>query len=87
VSFRVVFTKKAMKHLEIVKQSPYSRKVRELVAILQDNPYQTPPPFEKLAGDLTGKFSRRINEQHRLVYEVYEAECTVKIISIWSHYE
>jgi Txe/YoeB family toxin of toxin-antitoxin system len=59
----------------------------ELLTILSENPFQTPPPFEKLVGDLAGAYSRRINIQHRLVYQVYEAERTVKVLRMWTHYE
>ena len=62
-------------------------KALDLLAILEINPFQVPPPFEKLIGDLTGAFSRRINMQHRLVYQVFEKQKTVKIIRLWTHYE
>lgn len=59
----------------------------ELLAIIQENPFQNPPPYEKLVGDLAGAYSRRINIQHRLVYEVLESETTIKILRMWTHYE
>jgi Txe/YoeB family toxin of toxin-antitoxin system len=62
-------------------------KAEELLAILRENPYQTPPPYEKLRGDLSGAYSRRINIQHRLVYQVLEEARTVKVIRLWTHYE
>jgi len=65
----------------------FKRKVENLIAILQINPYQNPSPYEKLIGDLAGAYSRRINLQHCLVYEVIEEEITVKILRIWTHYE
>ena len=63
------------------------KKARALIEIIKENPYKTPPTYEKLMGDLTGAYSRRINIKHRLVYEVLEEEKTVKIISLWTHYE
>jgi toxin YoeB len=62
-------------------------KAEELLAVLEENPFQNPPPYEKLVGDLSGAYSRRINIQHRLVYEVIESEQVVKIIRMWTHYE
>jgi Txe/YoeB family toxin of toxin-antitoxin system len=62
-------------------------KAEEFIRTLRDNPYQTPPPYEKLAGDLAGAYSRRINIQHRLIYQIIEDEKTVKIIRMWTHYE
>ena len=63
------------------------KKKKRLIEVIKENPFQNPPPYEKLVGDLQGAYSRRINIQHRLVYQVLEKEKTVKIISIWSHYE
>ena len=63
------------------------KKARALIEIIKENPYKTPPSYEKLMGDLTGAYSRRINIKHRVVYEVLEEEKTVKIISLWTHYE
>ena len=63
------------------------KKARALIEIIKENPYKTPPTYEKLMGDLTGAYSRRINIKHRLVYEVLEEEKTVKIISLWTHYD
>ena len=64
-----------------------SDKAKRLVNIIRENPFQTPPPYEKLVGEMSGLYSRRINIQHRLVYQIYETEKTIKIISLWSHYE
>jgi toxin YoeB len=63
------------------------RKAEELLAILRENPFQNPPPYEKLVGDLSGAYSRRINIQHRLIYQVYEDQRTVKILRMWTHYD
>lgn len=76
-----------MKDVEIVKKSPFYQKTKELLNIIRENPFQTPPKYEKLIGNYKGAFSRRINIQHRLVYEVIENEKIIKIISMWKHYE
>lgn len=83
----IVYTKAALKDIPKLKAAHLDDKAKELIAVIRDNPYQTPPPYEKLVGDLMGLYSRRINQQHRLVYEVFELEQTVKVISLWSHYE
>ncbi len=94
--YRVVFTKQALKDLENLKKSGISNKAKMLVDVIRENPYQNPPSFEKLVGNLDGILSRRINIQHRLVYQVYaepvvidgvEYEGTVKIIRMWTHYD
>ena len=85
--YAIVYTKTALKDIPKLKAAHLDGKARELIAVIRENPYQTPPPYEKLVGDLRGLYSRRINEQHRLVYEVFEQEQTVKVISLWSHYE
>lgn len=87
VNYKVVFTKQAQKDAKKLSASGLKPKAEQLIEILRDNPYQTPPSFEKLVGDLAGAYSRRINFQHRLVYEVIEDEKIVKIICIWTHYE
>lgn len=76
-----------VKDIPKIKSIGLSEKVKRLIEVIKENPYQNPPPYEKLVGDLQGAYSRRINIQHRLVYQVYEKEKTIKIISIWSHYE
>ena len=81
------FTKKADKDKVLIKRAGLEKFTRELLTIITENPYQNPPPYEKLVGKLDGKLSRRINIKHRLVYAVFEAEKAVKIISMWSHYE
>ena len=86
MSWRIVFTKQAQKDAKKLSASGLRSKAEELIQILCDNPYQTPPPFEKLVGDLAGAYSRRINIQHRLVYQIIDDQ-TVKIIRMWTHYE
>ena len=93
--YRIVFEKQALKDLENLKRAGISKKARSLVELLRQNPYQNPPRYEKLVGKLDGIYSRRINIQHRLVYQVYEEpveidevsyEGTVKIIRMWTQY-
>ncbi len=85
--YAIVYTKAAVKDIPKLKAAHLDDKAKALIAVIRENPYQTPPSYEKLVGDLKGLYSRRINQQHRLVYEVLEAEKTVKVISLWSHYE
>jgi Txe/YoeB family toxin of toxin-antitoxin system len=87
VSWRVVYTKQAQKDAEKLPSSGLKPKAQSLLDILKENPFQNPPPYEKLVGDLSGAYSRRINIQHRLVYQVYEEERIVKVLRMWSHYE
>ena len=94
--YRIVFEKQALKDLEKLKFSGLSERARKLVDMIRENPYQKPPRYEKLVGNLSGLYSRRINIQHRLVYQVYQEpvtvhdlryQGTVKIIRMWTHYE
>ena len=85
--YSIVYTKKAAADIANLKAAKLDAKAKALIEILREDPYRTPPPCEKLQGDLQGAFSRRINIKHRLVYQVYEKEKTVKIISMWTHYE
>ena len=87
MSWRLVFTKQAQKDAKKLASSGLKPKAQELLAILAQDPFQRPPPFEKIVGDLSGAYSRRINIQHRLVYQVLEEEQTVKVLRLWSHYE
>jgi len=87
VSWRIVFTKQAQKDAKKLSAAGLRSKAENIIQILRENPYQVPPPYEKLVGDLAGACSRRINIQHRLVYEIVEEEKTVKIIRMWTHYE
>ncbi len=85
--WKIVFTKQAQKDAKKLSSSGLRAKAETLLKILESNPYGTPPPYEKLVGDLAGAYSRRLNVQHRLVYQVYEKERTVKVIRMWTHYE
>ena len=87
VSWDVVFAKQALKDAKKIAASGLKPKAQELLAVLAINPLQNPPPFEKLVGDLAGADSRRINIQHRLVYEVFTNERTVRVLRMWTHYE
>ncbi len=87
VTWRIVYTKQAQKDAKKIAAAGLRPKTEKLLAILSKNPFQTPPPFEKLVGDLSGAYSRRINIQHRLVYQVLEEIKTVKVIRMWTHYE
>ena len=87
VKWRVVFTKQAQKDARKIAVSGLREKAERLLAILSESPFQSPPPYEKLVGDLSGAYSRRINIQHRLVYQVLDDSKTIKIIRIWTHYE
>ncbi len=87
MSWAIVFTKHAQKDAPKLASAGVKAKAQELLAVLKDNPFQNPPPYEKLVGDLSGAYSRRINIQHRLVYEVLTDEHTVKVLRMWSHYE
>ncbi|MEL6161349.1 MAG: Txe/YoeB family addiction module toxin [Cyanobacteria bacterium J06627_32] len=87
MKWRIVYSKQAKKDAKKLTASNLSKKAQKLIEIISINPYQTPPPYEKLAGELSGAYSRRINIQHRLVYEVFEAERTVRIARMWTHYE
>lgn len=85
--WRIVFTKQAQKDAKKLAAAGLRPKAEKLLEILHENPYQTPPPFEKLLGDLSGAYSRRINIQHRLVYQVITDEKVAKAIRMWTHYE
>lgn len=87
VSWEVVFARQAMKDAKKLVASGLKPRAQELLAVLARDPFQNPPPFEKLVGDLAGAYSRRINIQHRLVYEVFAKEKTVRVLRMWTHYE
>ncbi|OPY72581.1 MAG: Plasmid encoded toxin Txe [Syntrophorhabdus sp. PtaU1.Bin058] len=87
MSWRLVFTKQAQKDARKIAKAGLKRQASRLLDIIRDNPYQNPPPYEKLVGDISGAFSRRINIQHRLVYQVLEDMGTVKVIRMWTHCE
>jgi Txe/YoeB family toxin of toxin-antitoxin system len=82
-----VYTKQAQKDARKLASSDLKNKAKSLLDIIQKDPYQNPPPYEKLVGDLSGAYSRRINIQHRLVYQIYEKEKIIKVIRLWTHYE
>ena len=85
--WQVVFTRQAQKDARDLAAAGLRAKAESLLAVLRVNPFQNPPPYEKLVGDLEGAYSRRINIQHRLVYQVDKAACSVKVIRLWTHYE
>ena len=87
MTWKVVYTKQAQKDAKKISAAALRRKVEELLSILSRNPYQTPPRYEKLVGDLAGAYSRRINIQHRLVYQVLDKAKVVKVLRLWTHYE
>ena len=87
MSWRLVYTKQAQKDAEKLAAAGLKEKAKALLGVVAGNPFQNPPPYEKLVGDLAGAYSRRINIQHRLVYQVLQDERTVKILRLWSHYE
>lgn len=87
VSWQVFYTKHAQKDAKKLASSGLKKKAQQLLAILSSDPFQSPPPYEKLVGDLAGAYSRRINIQHRLVYQVLDQERVVKVLRMWTHYE
>ena len=87
MSWRVVFTSQAKRDSKKLSHSGLQPQAERLLAVLRENPYQTPPPFERLVGELAGACSRRINIQHRLVYQILDDMQTVKVIRMWTHYE
>ncbi len=86
-TYKLVYTKQAQKDAKRISSSGLKSKVQSILTTLKKDPFQTYPPYEKLVGDLTGAYSRRINIQHRLVYQVFEVERVVKVIRMWTHYE
>jgi Txe/YoeB family toxin of toxin-antitoxin system len=87
VSWRLVYTRQAEKDAKKIAASGLRSKAEEIIRILRENPFQTPPPFEKLVGDLAGAYSRRINIHHRLIYQILTEEKVIKIIRMWTHYK
>lgn len=85
--YKIVFAKSASKNIPKLKSANLADKTKNLIEIIKNNPFQNPPPYEKLVGNMSNLYSRRINLQHRLVYEVFEEEKMIKIVSVWSHYE
>jgi len=87
VTWKLVYTRQAQKDAKKLAASGLKPKAQKLLSLIAEDPYRKPPPFEKLIGDLAGAYSRRINIQHRLVYQVLEDERVVKVLRLWSHYE
>jgi len=87
VRWKLYYTKRAQKDARKLASSGLKEKAQELLQVLETDPYQNPPPYEKLVGDLAGAYSRRINIQHRLVYQVLEEDKAVKVLRLWTHYE
>jgi len=87
VTYRLLYTKQAQKDAKKLSSSGLRPKAQQLLDLIANDPYQNPPPFERLIGDLAGAISRRINIQHRLVYQVLETERCVKVLRLWTHYE
>jgi len=87
VRWEVVFAKHAVKDAKKLATSGLKQKTQELLAVLANDPFQNPPPYEKLVGDLAGTYSRRINIQHRIVYEVFPKQRVVRVLRMWTHYE
>jgi toxin YoeB len=87
VKWQVVFAKRALKDAKKVSGAGLKEKAQALLDVLAQDPFQNPPPYEKLVGDLEGAYSRRINIRHRIVYEVFKKECIVRVLRMWTHYE
>ena len=87
MSWELVYTKQAQKDAKKLASSGLKSKAKYLLQVIEENPFQTPPPFERLVGDLSGAISRRINIQHRIVYQVYEGQKVIKVLRMWTHYE
>ena len=87
MSWRLVYTKQARRDAQELAAAGLKPKAQALLDVLEEDPFQSPPPFEKLVGDLAGAYSRRINIQHRLVYQVLDDERVVKVLRMWTHYE
>ena len=85
--YKIIYSSQAQKDAKKASQIGLRNNIQKIINILQNNPYQNPPPYEKLIGDLSGSYSRRINIQHRLIYQIYKTEKIVKVIRMWTHYE
>jgi len=85
MNYKIVFSKRATKDYELIKKSPLSKKAKAILLILENNPYE--PPLEELSGNLKGVYSKRLNIQHRIVYQIHNDIKTVKLLAMWSHYE
>lgn len=87
MTWQLVYTKQAQKDAQKLAAAGLKEKAKALLEVVRENPFQNPPPYEKLVGDLSGTYSRRINIQHRLVYQVLQEEQVVKVLRLWSHYD
>lgn len=87
MNYELIYTRQARKDAKKLKGSPLASKAKELLSLISENPWIDPPPFEALVGDLKGAYSRRINIQHRIVYQVLESELMIKVLRLWTHYE
>lgn len=87
MSWEIVFARQAVKDAKKLAEAGLKEKAQGLLAVLSEDPFRNPPPYEKLIGDLAGAYSRRLNIQHRFVYQVFEAEKTVRVLRMWTHYE
>ena len=87
MNWSIVYTRQAQKDARKIASSNLQPQVQRLLELIARNPFQNPPPYEKLIGDLAGAYSRRTNIQHRLVYQVYHVERTIKVVRMWTHYE
>ena len=87
VMYNIIYTKTAVKDINNLKSAHLDKTAKALIDVIKNNPFQNPPPYEKLVGNLQGAYSRRINIKHRLVYEVIEEKKIIKILSLWTHYE
>lgn len=85
--YEIRYTKQAIKDIDDLKQANLDQKARNLIEIIRKNPFETPPPYEKLVGDLKGAYSRRINRQHSLIYKIDDAHHAIIILRLWTHYE
>lgn len=85
--YKIYYSKVAVKQIQLLKSAKIDTNTKKLIDLISKNPFQNPPPYEKLIGDMSGLYSRRINIQHRLVYQVFEDDKAIKIVSMWSHYE
>ena len=86
-TWKIVYTKQGLKDKQKAIENGFGQQIDKLLALVKENPFSTYPPYEKLVGDLSGAYSRRINRQHRFIYQVYNEEYIVKVISLWTHYE
>ena len=84
--YEITYRRQVLKDIPKLKENGLNKKAKQLIDILKNNPYQNPPPYEKLVGDLSGAYSRRINNKHRLVYQINEEKKVIRVLSIWTHY-